>query len=143
MNSGDFVLRLQRQAHRQLAALTMQPERGPSAVAVDGRAVELFDVSESRGEVRKKFGRFRWWQRLAHLRGEQLLHGGVIACVEQINNLVSDDGVAIGFLGGNGLRDRLRGLLFGLPVLIVHSEAEHQKEPNPNNSGYAENGDLP
>ena len=34
MNSGDFVVRVERQAHRQLAALAMQPKRDPPAVAV-------------------------------------------------------------------------------------------------------------
>jgi hypothetical protein len=71
------------------------------------------------------------------------LHGGVIACVEQINNLPSGDGVAISFFGANGLRERLHGLLFGLPDLIVDRQADHQKEPYSDNSGYAVNGELP
>jgi hypothetical protein len=45
INSRDFVVRVQRQAHRQLAALAMEPERDPSARAT-GWDVKAFDVAE-------------------------------------------------------------------------------------------------
>jgi hypothetical protein len=56
-NSGDIVVRVQRQPHRQLAPLAMQPEQHPLAGATDW-AVELFDVAELRGEAGEKLGRF-------------------------------------------------------------------------------------
>src|SRR5882762_415209 len=120
INPGDFVVCVQRQAHRQVAALAMQPERGPPAVALANWAVELFDLAEPRGEPGVKLGRFLRGKRFAHLRVVKLLHGGVIAGVEQINNLPSDDGVAIGFSEANARRKGLWDLRFALPVWIVN-----------------------
>src|SRR5437016_7302152 len=108
IKSGDFVVRVQRQDHRQVAALAMQPERDPPAGALAEWAVELFDLAEPGGEPSVKTGRFLRRKRFAHLRVVKLLHGGVIAGVEQINNLPSDDGVAIGFFEANARRERLR-----------------------------------
>jgi hypothetical protein len=50
------------------------------------------------------------------------LHGGVIACVEQINDLSSDAGVAIGFFDANALRECHGGPLVHLPAFIVHGQ---------------------
>src|SRR5688572_27886068 len=119
MDSGDFVVRVECEAHRQLASLAMQPESGPIAVAVGGRAVERFDVAVTCGKIGEKLGRFRWRQGCAHLRVEPPLYRGEIACVEQINNVSSDDGVATGFYDANALRQRFRGLPPRLPVWSV------------------------
>src|SRR6266850_31323 len=143
INSRDFVVGVQRQAHRQLAALAMQPERGPPLVALADWTVAVFDVAEPRGEPNVKIGRFLRRKRLAHLRVVKFLHGGVIACVEQINHLSSDDRVAVGFFGVNTRRERLRDLRSGLPVWIVNGQTEHQKEPNSNKSDFAPKGELP
>src|SRR6266704_1407951 len=138
INSRDVVVRVQRQAHCPLAALAMQPERDPAAVAA-GWNVELFDLAGPRGEPSVKIGRFLRRKRFAHLRVVKLLHGGVIARIEQINNLSSDDGVAVRFFGANARRERLRDLRFAIPF----SQTEHQKEPDSNKSDLAEKGDLP
>jgi hypothetical protein len=143
INSGDFVVRVQGQAHRHLTILVMQPERSPPGVAVGGWAVELFDFAAIRGEPSVKIRCFLRWKRLAHVRVVELLQAGVITCVEQINDLSSDDGVAIGFLDAYALRDRGRGQLVRLPPFVVYGQAEHPKKPKPNNPGYAEDGDLP
>src|SRR5437867_5309224 len=142
IDSRDFVVRVQRQAHRQIAALTMQPERDPPAGALAEWTVELFDVAEPGGEPSVKIGRFLRRKRFAHPRVVKLLDGGVIARVEQINNFSSDDGVTIGFFKANAGRDPLCDLRCGFPF-VVQRPIEHQKEPNSNNSAYAENGDLP
>src|ERR1051326_2745748 len=83
INSRDFIVRVQGQAHRQLAVLAMQPERDPSSVSVAGWAIDLFDVTES-GEPSVELGCFLRRKHPAHLRVVELLDGGVIARVKQI-----------------------------------------------------------
>src|SRR4051794_20298800 len=102
----------------------MEPEQDPPAGAADW-TVELFDLAELRFKVSEKLGGFVWRKRLGHLTVEQLLHRGVIACVEQIDNLSSNHRVDGGFFGGNALRERLRSLVLGLPVIVIQREAEH------------------
>src|SRR4051812_27053181 len=94
INSGNFALLIERQAHRQLAARTMQPERNPPGVRFAPRPFNLFDVAEICSEPSVKSGGFFERKRLAHLRVVELLHGGIIPRVEQITHFSSHDGVA-------------------------------------------------
>ena len=142
-NSRDSVVRVERQAHRQLAALAMQSERDPSAVVRADWAVEFFDVADLRDQPSVKIGRFLRRKRLAHLRVVQLLHGGVIARVEQINDRSSDDGVAIGLFGANALRRTSPGPVFWSSCLDFPWSGRASKEPHSNKADFAPKGELP
>src|SRR5690349_1181674 len=122
--------------------LAMEPEGGPSVKAFAGWAFDALDPAETRGEASEKVSCFFRRKRLAHVRVVECLHAGVIACVEQINNLSSDGGVAVGFLEVNDLRGRLRGRCGGFASFVL-GQVEHQKEPNANKSDFAPKSELP
>src|SRR3984957_19036880 len=142
VKSADFVVVVQRQAHRQLAAPAMQLEHDP-LVGLADRTVELFDFAKMRSEVGEKFGCFLWWKRLGHLRIVEFLHGGTIASIEQIDNVSSNDGVAIGFFGANRLQGQLQEIIPGTPAVLAQSQPEHQKEPDPDERDFAVKSQLP